>query len=99
MWYTRELIANLHAQDIDCMPLNPNENMPALLRRNGHAVDKLYENFNEHKVNEQANDSVKYASRDNLENGDGFPCLPSSTYAKNNLLMQTEVSSILFSLQ
>nr|GMD85305.1 protein ALWAYS EARLY 3-like [Ipomoea batatas] len=79
--------------DIDCMPLNPNENMPALLRRNGHAVDKLYENFNEHKVNEQANDSVKYASRDNLENGDGFPCLPSSTYAKNNLLMQTEVDS------
>ncbi|KAG8369996.1 hypothetical protein BUALT_Bualt14G0071700 [Buddleja alternifolia] len=37
--------------DIDCMPSNPFENMPALLGRHAVAVDRFFENFNELQIN------------------------------------------------
>ncbi|CAH9059613.1 unnamed protein product [Cuscuta europaea] len=77
-------------KDIDCMPLNPNDNMPALLSRNRHSLDKLLENINEIKVNEQSNDNVKLASGGNMENGE---CLPSSFDAQDTLLLQKQVGA------
>ncbi|CAH9148846.1 unnamed protein product [Cuscuta epithymum] len=81
-------------KDIECMPLNPYDNMPTQLSRDKHAVvHKLFENFNENIVNERANDNMKLVSGDNLENGDGFHCLPSSTCVQNNLLLQSEADT------
>ncbi|CAI9762702.1 unnamed protein product [Fraxinus pennsylvanica] len=54
--------------DIDCMPSNPFENMPALLWRHALIVDKFFENFNELKMNGQAKEYWKFSSGDNLDN-------------------------------
>ncbi|KAL0368247.1 UNVERIFIED_CONTAM: protein ALWAYS EARLY 3 [Sesamum calycinum] len=58
--------------DIDCMPLNPFENMPALLGAQPIAVDKFFENFNELKINGRAQDFMKLYSGDNVDNADGI---------------------------
>ncbi|VFQ88984.1 unnamed protein product [Cuscuta campestris] len=77
-----------NVKDIDCMPINPYDNMPALLSRERHALEKLFENFNDFKANDQANDNVKLATGDNMENGE---CFSPSFYAHNSLFMQKEV--------
>ncbi|XP_059445242.1 protein ALWAYS EARLY 3 isoform X2 [Corylus avellana] len=64
--------------DIDCMPLNPVENMPATLIRNV-AVNKLFENFNELKI--------KFSPNENLDNTDG-PYNSTSSHQISNLLKQ-----------
>ncbi|CAH9131290.1 unnamed protein product [Cuscuta epithymum] len=81
-------------KDIESMPLNPYDNMPTQLSRDKHAaVHKLFENFNENILNERANDNMKLVSGDNLENGDVFHCLPSSTCVQNNLLLKSEADT------
>ncbi|XP_060197837.1 protein ALWAYS EARLY 3-like [Lycium barbarum] len=72
--------------DIDCMPLNPFENMPTLLTRHADAVDKFFESFNELKVNARANEFIKFPAGDNMENGD-------ISNPISNLLKQTKVAS------
>ncbi|VFQ65337.1 unnamed protein product [Cuscuta campestris] len=67
-------------KDIECMPLNPYENMPTQLSRDRQAMDKIRDNSLEHKVNDILN----------MKNDNGFPCLPSSTCAKKDLLLQSE---------
>ncbi|KAL6548493.1 hypothetical protein OROGR_008914 [Orobanche gracilis] len=74
--------------DIDCMPLNPLENIPALLGR--HTVP--IENINELKLNGHAKDYVKLSPGDNLDNNDGIPQL-SSLANPGSLLKQTKVAS------
>ncbi|KAL6517142.1 hypothetical protein OROHE_017848 [Orobanche hederae] len=74
--------------DIDCMPLNPLENIPALLGR--HTVPT--ENINELKLNGHAKDYVKLSPGDNLDNNDGIPQL-SSLANPGSLLKQTKVAS------
>ncbi|KAA8527473.1 hypothetical protein F0562_034812 [Nyssa sinensis] len=79
--------------DIDCMPLNPLENMPASLAKHTVAVDKLFENFNEFKMNGWAKDPklegyMKFSPGENLENVDGPSHLSPSTYPMSNLLKQ-----------
>ncbi|XP_062175130.1 protein ALWAYS EARLY 3 isoform X2 [Alnus glutinosa] len=64
--------------DIDCMPLNPVENMPASLTRNV-TVNKLLENFNELKI--------KFSPNENLDNTDG-PYNSKSSHQISNLLKQ-----------
>lgn len=64
--------------DIDCMPLNPVENMPASLTRNV-SVNKLFENFNELKI--------KFSPNENLDNTDG-PYNSTSSHQISNLLKQ-----------
>ncbi|KAA8545133.1 hypothetical protein F0562_019978 [Nyssa sinensis] len=55
--------------DIDCMPLNPLENMPEALRRQKIAVDKFSANSREHKAGQLNIDgSVIIASSEHLEN-------------------------------
>lgn len=53
--------------DIDCMPLNPFENMPALLGRLTVGVDKFFENFNDLKVNGQTKEHIKLPPGENLD--------------------------------
>ncbi|PSR92630.1 Protein ALWAYS EARLY like [Actinidia chinensis var. chinensis] len=82
-------------QDIDCMPLNPLENMPASLARNMVTVDKLFENFNELKMNGWAKDQrldgyIKHSPGENLENVDVSSHVSPSTYPTSNLLKQAK---------
>ncbi|XP_030974090.1 protein ALWAYS EARLY 3 isoform X1 [Quercus lobata] len=65
--------------DIDCMPFNPLENMPASLTRHNASVNKLFENFNELKI--------KFAPSENLESTDG-PYISPSSHHISNLLKQ-----------
>lgn len=69
-------------QDIDCMPFNPLENMPASLTRHNASV-KLFENFNELKI--------KFAPSENLESTDG-PYISPSSHHISNLLKQVKFS-------
>ncbi|KAI3469413.1 hypothetical protein Pfo_026076 [Paulownia fortunei] len=78
--------------DIDCMPLNPFENMPALLGRHTVAVDKFFENVNELKINGRAKEYIKLSPGDNLDNIDGISQL-SSLANPASLLKQTKVAS------
>ncbi|GAB4843580.1 hypothetical protein Ancab_013545 [Ancistrocladus abbreviatus] len=45
--------------DMDCMPLNPSENMPASLKRHSAAVDKIYESLKQLKTSERLDDGKK----------------------------------------
>lgn len=73
------------SQDIDCMPLNPFENMPASFIRHSIGISKLLENWNELKI--------KFSPGENLESTDGSYVSPSS-HLINNLLKQVKVSSL-----
>ncbi|XP_021738087.1 protein ALWAYS EARLY 3-like isoform X3 [Chenopodium quinoa] len=46
-------------KDIDCMPLNPVENMPTSLKRHDGAIDKFYEALKQFKANERSEDRMK----------------------------------------
>ncbi|KAK4425827.1 protein ALWAYS EARLY 3 [Sesamum alatum] len=78
--------------DIDCMPLNPLENMPALLGRHTVAVDKSFENFNELQINGQAKEYIKLSPGDNLDSTDDISQLPPLANSAS-LLNQTKVAS------
>ncbi|CAI9776866.1 unnamed protein product [Fraxinus pennsylvanica] len=78
--------------DIDCMPSNPFENMPALLWRHALIVDKFFENFNELKMNGQVKEYVKFSPGDNLDNVDGLSH-SSPAHSASSLLRQTKVAS------
>ncbi|GAB4851258.1 hypothetical protein Ancab_030555 [Ancistrocladus abbreviatus] len=78
--------------DIDCMPLNPSENMPASLRRHSSAVDKFYESLEQLKTGDTSDDRrreeyISFAPNQNAEmvNGPSY-VLPS--YFINNSLKQ-----------
>ncbi|KAF5465516.1 hypothetical protein F2P56_015513 [Juglans regia] len=66
--------------DIDCMPSNPLENMPASLRRHNTAVNKLFENCHEFKT--------KFAPSENLESIDGSYTSPSCHHHISKFLKQ-----------
>ncbi|KAJ0035662.1 hypothetical protein Pint_24565 [Pistacia integerrima] len=84
-------------KDIDCMPLNPFENMPASLTRQNVAFGKFIENLNELKMNVQPRERnmegyMKFAPCENLENTNGPSHMsPSTNYHINNLLQQQKV--------
>ncbi|XP_057958844.1 protein ALWAYS EARLY 3-like isoform X2 [Malania oleifera] len=78
--------------DIDCMPSNPMENMPASLKRNSVtavapvtrnsiAINKFFENSSELNVTRQLRDqnlgNMKFIPCKNLENVDGMYCISS----------------------
>ncbi|KAK4379985.1 hypothetical protein RND71_001847 [Anisodus tanguticus] len=79
--------------DIDCMPLNPFENMATLRTRHADAVDKFFESFNELKMNARANEFMKFPASDNMENGDVFSHFSPPSHPISNLLKQTKVAS------
>ncbi|XP_022851476.1 protein ALWAYS EARLY 3-like isoform X2 [Olea europaea var. sylvestris] len=78
--------------DIDCMPLYPFENMPALLWRHALTVDKFFENFNELKMNGRVKENVNFSLGDNLDNVDGLSH-SSPAHSASGLLKQTKMSS------
>ncbi|KAK9136957.1 hypothetical protein Sjap_007551 [Stephania japonica] len=85
--------------DMDCMPLNPLENMPEALRRQSCVANKLHENFNEPQANGQLKDwktgvYSKSAPSENLENGDCMPHVSSSMYPMSTLLRQAKGDTI-----
>ncbi|XP_047319378.1 protein ALWAYS EARLY 2-like [Impatiens glandulifera] len=75
--------------DIDCMPQNPFENMPACMARSAVPVDKILENSNELKVTGLLKDQkleslMKFSSGESSQNGGG-PHMSPSSYAAINL--------------
>lgn len=88
-------------QDIDCMPLNPSENMPDALRRKNLVVDKISEAFYETKQFSQQQDrrfgeSLRLLSSENVENGEGNCNVASSSYPMNTLMKQANVRYFFF---
>ncbi|XP_044487094.1 protein ALWAYS EARLY 3-like isoform X2 [Mangifera indica] len=84
-------------KDIDCMPLNPFENLPASLTRQNVVFGKFIENLNELKSNVQLRERnvegcMKFALCENLENGNGPSHMsPSTNQRVNHLLQQQKV--------
>ncbi|KAF8369540.1 hypothetical protein HHK36_032442 [Tetracentron sinense] len=86
-------------RDIDCMPLNPLENMPEALKRENVAVGKFCENFNEPKVDGQSKSwktrgYMKVVPSENLENVDGPTHISLLTYPMNTSLKQAKEDTI-----
>ncbi|XP_022973709.1 protein ALWAYS EARLY 3-like isoform X1 [Cucurbita maxima] len=82
--------------DIECMPLNPVENMPANLSRHGVTLDKIFGNLNEVKINgllkeAKIEDYIKSTSNDKLESTDGSVFISPSTHHINKLIKQAKV--------
>ncbi|CAA0817669.1 Protein ALWAYS EARLY 3 [Striga hermonthica] len=83
--------------DIDCTPLDPYENMPALLGRQRIAVDKFFENFNKMKINERPQELMKLGPGDNVGNSVGILQLPPA--GPESFLKQTKVATANADLQ
>ncbi|CAI0626887.1 unnamed protein product [Linum tenue] len=71
--------------DVDCMPLNPSENLPASLTRHGLALNKFIENLNDYKTNGSLTEKTmeghaKVIHPESLENANGFPHIPPPNY-------------------
>ncbi|ESR32866.1 hypothetical protein CICLE_v10004186mg [Citrus x clementina] len=81
-------------QDIDCLPLNPLENMPASLTRPNVAFGKFMDNFTELQMNGQPRERdiegyMKFTPCENLETAYAPSHIsPSTNYPINNLLQQ-----------
>ncbi|KAJ7955062.1 Protein ALWAYS EARLY 3 [Quillaja saponaria] len=83
--------------DIDCMPLNPLENMPESLMRHNVAADKLYEKFIELKINAKLQEGKneeyeKCTHTGNQDNVEG-PYISSLTHHISNISKQAISSS------
>ncbi|MBA0555600.1 hypothetical protein Golob_025771, partial [Gossypium lobatum] len=84
--------------DVDCMPLNPMENLPASLSRQNAAIRKFVENYNELKMNGQSKESkmeenIKFMQCDNLENANSPSRTSPSTFSVGNLSQPVKVDS------
>ncbi|KAK8623864.1 hypothetical protein V6N13_065226 [Hibiscus sabdariffa] len=84
--------------DIDCMPLNPLENLPASLLRQNAAIRKFVENYNELKMNGQSKESkmeenLKFTQCANLENANSPSRTSPSTFEVGNLSQPVKVDS------
>lgn len=80
-------------QDIECMPLNPLENMPTSMTRHMSVTD--VENLNTFRMNGQTKDHrpegyIKFYPCDNLE--DSGPHTSPVSYPTFNLLKTAKVS-------
>lgn len=85
--------------DVDCMPLNPLDNMPEALRRRNASGDKLHESTNEPKPNGHSKDwkngaYTKVAPSENQENADGTSKISSVTVPMNTLLKHAKGDTI-----
>ncbi|KAK4855475.1 hypothetical protein QYF36_007763 [Acer negundo] len=84
-------------RDIDCMPLNPLENLPTSVARQTTALGKFMENINDLRMSAQPRERnmeeyMKFAQCENLENTHGPSHIsPSTNYHINNLLQQQKV--------
>ncbi|KAM5569028.1 hypothetical protein ABKV19_016514 [Rosa sericea] len=89
--------------DIDCMPLNPLENVPASFTRQNIIVNKYTENFKEIKINEQQKEGksegyMKAVSTGNL-NSTAVPChilptTPQTNKSSKHIEMQAKEADV-----
>ncbi|XP_078438778.1 DNA binding protein isoform X2 [Wolffia australiana] len=85
--------------DIDCMPLNPSENMPDALRKKSLVLDKVSESFYEARQFSQAPDGrlgepTRLFSSENLDNTEGVCSTAPPTYPINTLIKQANGDTI-----
>lgn len=88
----------LSSQDINCMPLNPSENMPEVLRRQNIGVDRYCNSLTDIKLDDQPKDwKIKGAPKsglaENLDMTDGIAHI-TSNYSMNTLLKQAKVQRL-----
>ncbi|XP_042037085.1 protein ALWAYS EARLY 3-like isoform X2 [Salvia splendens] len=89
--FDRQELGVEFAMDIDCMPVNPFENMPAMLGR--HTITaEMFESFNQLKENGRAKEYIKLSPSDNLDNMDDISAL-SLLANPGSLLKQSKVAS------
>ncbi|KAF3787698.1 ALWAYS EARLY 3 protein [Nymphaea thermarum] len=85
--------------DIDCMPLNPLDNMSEALRRKNVAVDGFKEELHEHKANVMAKEwktagPTKFSGSESLEPVDGPGHAAGPNHSMDTLLKQAKADSI-----
>ncbi|KAK2646186.1 hypothetical protein Ddye_021381 [Dipteronia dyeriana] len=83
-------------RDIDCMPLNPVENLPTSLARQTTALGKFIENINDLRMSAQPRERnmeeyIKFVQCENLESTHGPSHISPTNYHINNLLQQQKV--------
>lgn len=85
-------------QDVDCMPLNPLENMPASMIGHNIALNRYMKNLNELKISgqpaEKMMEGFKFSPCENLEDNSALPHTSLSTYHCSVLLQQPMVRSL-----
>ncbi|KAJ0985772.1 hypothetical protein J5N97_004128 [Dioscorea zingiberensis] len=84
--------------DINCMPLNPSENMPEVLRRQNIGVDRYCNSFTDIKLDDQPKDwkiegALRSALTENLDVTDGTSHI-TSNYSMNTLLKQAKEDTV-----
>ncbi|CAA0834815.1 Protein ALWAYS EARLY 3 [Striga hermonthica] len=79
--------------DIDCMPLNPYENMPALLGRQSIAVDNFFENLSGMEVNERPPEFMKLGPGDNVVNNNVISQLGPAGFLKHTKVASANANS------
>ncbi|KAK9292843.1 hypothetical protein L1049_020823 [Liquidambar formosana] len=83
-------------RDIDCMPLNPLDNMPDALRRQHIAVNRFSVDPKGPKLNGQSNigRSMTFDPSEHLENVQGHSYISSSNHSTNSMIKQTKEDTI-----
>lgn len=80
--------------DVDCMPLNPVENIPEALRRQNLVINKFCSGFSDLRLDEQkefkTRDSMTFTSAESLEAADGASHVASYNYPMNTLINQAK---------
>ncbi|KAL0919995.1 hypothetical protein M5K25_009092 [Dendrobium thyrsiflorum] len=80
--------------DVDCMPLNPVENIPEALRRQNLVINKFCSGFSDLRLDEQkefkTKDSMTFASTENMEAADCTSHVASYSYPMNTLMNQAK---------
>ncbi|KAK8961043.1 Protein ALWAYS EARLY 2 [Platanthera guangdongensis] len=80
--------------DVDCMPMNPIENIPEALRRSILGIHKFCNGFSDLRLDEQkefkTRDGVTFASNVNLESADGASHVATYSYPMNTLMNQAK---------
>ncbi|KAB5545373.1 hypothetical protein DKX38_013485 [Salix brachista] len=78
--------------DVDCMPLNPLDNMPASMIGHSIALNRYIKNLNELKISgqpaEKKTEGFKFSPCENLEDNSALPHSSPSTYHCSVLLHQ-----------
>ncbi|KAJ6351776.1 hypothetical protein OIU78_007634 [Salix suchowensis] len=78
--------------DVDCMPLNPLDNMPASMIGHSIALNRYIKNLNELKISgqpaEKKTEGFKFSPCENLEDNSALPHSSPSTYHCSVLLQQ-----------
>ncbi|XP_010931795.1 protein ALWAYS EARLY 3 isoform X3 [Elaeis guineensis] len=85
--------------DIDCMPLNPLENIPEALRRQNIVANKFCTSFADTKLEDGSKEwkiggSMKFAPAESLEITNGSSSIASSSYPMHTLMKQAKGDTI-----